>query len=198
MRAEQCDNSTTIDGKHAADTKRFFRMLIAIGTKRTSYNPMKHSTAMATRSDTCGGVSEIGDGGGDVALPPQVRKLWYREREVATLIYTRGPSTAADVMTNLSSPLSNSSVRTMLRRLVEKGVLTQCLGRPGRGAPTVYLPMAIPSAAKASALQQLSAQYFDGSMVNVALAALSAASERQELVDDSIVESIEKARVVRR
>ena len=45
------------------------------------------------------------------------------EREVLQLIWTRGPSTAEAVREKLGKPLKESTVRTVLRRLEEKGYL---------------------------------------------------------------------------
>lgn len=119
-------------------------------------------------------------------LPPHVLDLWAREREVATIVYQRGPSTANEVRACLSAPLSSAAVRSMLMRLVNKGVLRLRPGRRGRGFPAIFIPTSIASDARVQALKKLSTEYFDNSMVRVALAALSVASERGELPDGKI------------
>ena len=54
------------------------------------------------------------------ALPP----LGDLEHEIAQLMWTGGPMTAAAVRKRLSRPLKDPTVRTVLRRLEEKGYLT--------------------------------------------------------------------------
>jgi len=54
------------------------------------------------------------------ALPP----LGDLEHEVANLIWTHGPMTAASVRKLLPRPLKDPTIRTVLRRLEEKGYFT--------------------------------------------------------------------------
>jgi len=106
-------------------------------------------------------------------LPPAVQKLVGRELEIATLIYRRGASTAKEVTAGLSAPLSNSAVRNMLMRLVDKGVLTRCGGRRGGGAcEAVYAPRTVAAKVRQKALTDLSEQYFQGSLLDLASTAL--------------------------
>jgi predicted transcriptional regulator len=46
------------------------------------------------------------------------------EREVMQLVWTSGPITAEEVRPRLSKPLKESTVRTVLKRLEEKGFVT--------------------------------------------------------------------------
>jgi BlaI family transcriptional regulator, penicillinase repressor len=46
------------------------------------------------------------------------------ERQVMQLVWTRGPLTAETVREHLNRPLKESTVRTVLHRLEEKGYLT--------------------------------------------------------------------------
>jgi predicted transcriptional regulator len=55
-------------------------------------------------------------------LPQAVRQLPRREREVAMLIYRKGALTAMEIGSHVSG-VSNGSIRTMLGRLVRKGIL---------------------------------------------------------------------------
>jgi len=57
------------------------------------------------------------------ALPP----LGDLEHEVANLIWTHGPMTAASVRKLLPRPLKDPTIRTVLRRLEEKGYFTHQL-----------------------------------------------------------------------
>ena len=53
-----------------------------------------------------------------------VSDLGNLEREVLQLVWQNGPSTADSVQKALSKPLKESTVRTVLKRLEEKGHLT--------------------------------------------------------------------------
>lgn len=53
-----------------------------------------------------------------------VSDLGELEREVLQLVWQNGPSTADSVQKALSKPLKESTVRTVLKRLEEKGHLT--------------------------------------------------------------------------
>jgi predicted transcriptional regulator len=97
-------------------------------------------------------------------LPPQVTRLARREREIATIIYTKGACTAKDIETLVFPPLSNAAIRSMLVRLVGKGILKREWGKRGRGQKFVYLPTITPAEVKRRALKQLSEEYFEGSL----------------------------------
>ncbi|HEY0627919.1 MAG TPA: BlaI/MecI/CopY family transcriptional regulator [Sphingomicrobium sp.] len=103
------------------------------------------------------------------ALPPQVQHLAGRERELASKIYLHGPMTAEALEAQLSTKLSNSAIRSMLARLCEKGVLTRrrrsLAASNARKVAFVYLPAITPEAVKRRALEQLAADYFDGSLL---------------------------------
>jgi predicted transcriptional regulator len=104
-------------------------------------------------------------------LPPQVRSLADREREVATIVYRRGASTAIDVERRLSAKITNAAVRSMLVRLTKKGILVREGGTRGRGQQCVYLPAITLADVKERALRQLASRYFQGSMLTLALEA---------------------------
>ena len=72
-------------------------------------------------------------------LPLEVERLFPREKEITeTLVYSRGLVTAVDVEQDLSEPICNAAVRSMLNRLVRKGVLSRA--KCGRGGAFVYGP----------------------------------------------------------
>lgn len=107
------------------------------------------------------------------ALPLSVQKLASREREIATIVHIHGAATAKEVEAELSPPLSNSAVRIMLSRLVEKGILSRCGGRKGGGShEAIYSPSGSAGKLRQKALKDLSEQYFDGSLLDVAATAL--------------------------
>jgi predicted transcriptional regulator len=110
---------------------------------------------------------------------PQLEKLAWREREVATIVYRHGASTANEVQARLSGPISNGAVRSMLVRLVGKGILMRRWGKRGRGQEYVYLPVITPAEVKHRALVEVSEKYFEGSLSAVALGVL-------ELIDGQL------------
>jgi predicted transcriptional regulator len=58
------------------------------------------------------------------ALPPNLPPLGDLEHEIANLIWTHGPMTAAAVRKLLPRALKDPTIRTVLRRLEEKGYLS--------------------------------------------------------------------------
>jgi len=75
------------------------------------------------------------------------------------IIYRLGEATAKDVMENLEDPPSYSSVRTLLRKLVEKGHVDH----RESGLKYVYYPLVERKAASKSALSNLVKTFFSGS-----------------------------------
>lgn len=107
------------------------------------------------------------------ALPREVQLLLRREREVATIVYALGAATANDVLARLEVRLANASVRSMLNRLVAKGILMRSLA----GRRFIYLPRLSASDSMRRALFQFADDYFGGSLE-------AAAQAMQEIVAD--------------
>lgn len=95
-------------------------------------------------------------------------RLYRREREIASFVYANGLVTAKQVQAALSDPISNPAVRSMLARLVEKGVLTRLKGHFEGGF--LYGPALTELSAREISLKQFAQDYFDGSLQNVAKA----------------------------
>ena len=129
---------------------------------------------MASRAIRTGGViCAHAPQGRPAPLPACVRKLKGREREVATVVYEHGASSAQDVAGRLSTRLSSSAVRSMLMRLVGKGVLMREAGRKGGArCKSIYFPPSATNEGREDALRELADQYFDGSLVEMAMTAL--------------------------
>ena len=119
------------------------------------------------------GISNAG-----VRLPASVLNLAGREREVATIVYERGAATARAVESALSVKLTNAAIRSMLQRLVAKGVLTREFGARGRGLSAVYMPAVTLDHVKDDAIETICRRYFGGSLLNVALRALDLLAEQ--------------------
>ena len=113
-----------------------------------------------------------------VRLPASVLNLAGREREVATIVYERGAATARAVEAALSVRITNAAIRSMLQRLVAKGVLTREFGARGRRLSAVYMPAVTLDHVKDDAIQTICRRYFDGSLLNVALRVLDLLAEQ--------------------
>ena len=93
--------------------------------------------------------------------------LTKRERQIMDALYRLGRATAGDIRRELTGSPSDSTVRTQLRVLEEKGHV-----RHEHGLRYVYLPVISRHAARKSALRHLVDTFFDGSPANVVTALL--------------------------
>jgi predicted transcriptional regulator len=98
------------------------------------------------------------------ALPPAVLKLFPRMRELATIVYLNGGATARDVQANIDEPPTICGVRTLLNRLVRKGILNR--RRSGRHTEVLYLPAIVTPELRRAALVHFLDRNFDGSVVS--------------------------------
>jgi predicted transcriptional regulator len=116
--------------------------------------------------------------------------LSRRERQIMDVLFARGSATAAEIGAALPDGPGNSSVRTLLRVLEDKGHVTHReVGRVYEYAPTVPLERA-----RRSALSHLLDTFFAGSVEGVVATLLSEHGSRLEpdaaeriarLVDDA-------------
>jgi BlaI family transcriptional regulator, penicillinase repressor len=106
------------------------------------------------------------------------------------VIYTRGESTALEVLGDLPDPPSRTAVRTFLRILEEKGHLTH----RQRGREFVYRPIRPRTQAARAALRRLLSTFFEGSMERAVAAHLADPKTRlsgeqfarlRELIDEA-------------
>jgi BlaI family transcriptional regulator, penicillinase repressor len=95
--------------------------------------------------------------------------LSKREQEIMDLAYRRGRLTTSDATEMLSGEPSNSTVRTLLRILEEKGQLSHEV-QDGR---YIYIPTAPRNSAAQKALQSVIRTFFSGSVGDVVAALLS-------------------------
>lgn len=82
------------------------------------------------------------------------------ERAVMHVIWGRGPSTAEEVRTILDRPLKESTIRTVLKVLEEKGYLTHSVD----GRTFVYKAARQPEQAAASAVKRIIDRLCNGSI----------------------------------
>ena len=91
---------------------------------------------------------------------PSILRLGRRERQIMEVVYRLGQASVAQVLEALADPPSYSSVRTMLRLLEEKGHLRH----KEEGRRFVYTPVVTPGKASRSALANMLATFFEGSV----------------------------------
>src|SRR5918912_248703 len=85
--------------------------------------------------------------------------LTRRERQVMDILFRRGEATVAEVMAELPDPPTYSAVRSILRILEEKGMITH----QEDGPRYVYLPAMNTERAREDALRHVIRTFFDGS-----------------------------------
>ena len=94
--------------------------------------------------------------------------LTKRERQIMDQLYRHGRATATEIRESLRGARSDSTVRTQLRVLEDKGHVRH----EEHGLRFVYLPTVPRHAARRSALKHLVETFFDGSHANVVTALL--------------------------
>ena len=100
-------------------------------------------------------------------LPSEFEKLGSRQRELIRVIYGRGGATARDLHAGIPDPpASICGLRTLLRRMVTRGLLRT---RPsGRRRELLYLPTAAGSDTRLCAFDIIAKQHFRGSKYRAA------------------------------
>jgi predicted transcriptional regulator len=117
--------------------------------------------------------------------------LTKRERQIMDLLYRLGRATASEIRESLAGQPSDSTVRTQLRVLEEKGHVRH----EEHGLRFIYMPTVPRHTARKSALNHLVDTFFDGSHAKVVTTLLGSDSSR--LSDDEldrIAEMIDSAR----
>jgi predicted transcriptional regulator len=94
-------------------------------------------------------------------------RLTRREREIMHAVFALGNrASAEEIRARLTSPPGDSSVRVMLTRLEQKGLLKH----QQDGLRYLYSATTPPAVAKRSALQQFVDTFFSGSMTEMVTA----------------------------
>lgn len=118
--------------------------------------------------------------------------LSRRERQVMDILYRRGEATVAEVMADLPDPPTYSAVRSILRILMEKDLITH----REDGPRYVYLPAVNAERARDDALKHLIRTFFDGSAEQAVAAVLRVSDAKlSESEIEALRERIRKARV---
>lgn len=122
-----------------------------------------------------------------------LNKLPPRERQIVNLLYERGEMAVADICDSLPDQPSGSAVRTMLKRLEDKGFVRRTESDRG----FLYSPAVSDNVAKRTALSEIVRVFFNGSAAGAA-SALLGMSERLDNNDlDDIEAMIAKARAAK-
>jgi predicted transcriptional regulator len=117
--------------------------------------------------------------------------LSRRERQVMDILVRRGEATAAEVMADLPDPPTYSSVRSILKILVDKGQATF----REEGLRYVYLPATDAKDLREEALKHLIRTFFNGSADQTIAAVLRVSDSK--LTDDEIARLQERIRKAR-
>lgn len=102
------------------------------------------------------------------------QSLSRRERQVMNILFRRGEATVAEVMADLPDPPTYSAVRSILRILAEKDMITH----KEDGPRYVYLPAVNTGRARDEALEHVVRTFFDGSTEQAVTALLRISDTR--------------------
>ena len=111
---------------------------------------------------------------------PVTPALTKRERQIMDVLYRLGRATAADILDALHDPPGNSTVRTQLRVLEQKGHVRH----EEEGLRYLYMPTVPRHSARRSALKHLVETFFEGSTSKAVAALLG--GEGPRVTDDDL------------
>jgi predicted transcriptional regulator len=120
-----------------------------------------------------------------------VPELARRERQIMDVIFQLGEATVGDVLERLPDPPSYSSVRTIIRKIEARGLLTHRQD----GKRYVYRARQSRETASRTALQKLMDVFFSGSAPDTVAAIMDVSAKNLDPADlDRIAEIIDQAR----
>src|SRR5215471_4845113 len=102
------------------------------------------------------------------------RDLSRRERQIMDILYRQGPVGAAEIMKELPVELNDSTVRTHLRILEEKGFIQH----EEEGLRYIYRPVVSRNTMRRSALKHLIDTFYEGSTEKVVAALIGSEATR--------------------
>jgi predicted transcriptional regulator len=109
------------------------------------------------------------------------KQLSRRERQIVEAVYRLTEATVAEVLEQIPDPPGYDSIRTTMRLLEDKGVLSHRRD----GQRYVYRATVEKGTARQNALNELVRTFFDGSAEAAALALLEL--DRDEVEDDELL-----------
>jgi len=120
----------------------------------------------------------------------RLAQLTLREREIVNAVFSLGNrASAEEIRAQLTNPPSDSSVRVMLTRLEQKGVLKH----QAEGRKFLYSATVPPAIAKKTGLQPYLQAFFGGSLARM-MTSLVAESSFTDDELDALKAEIERAR----
>ena len=119
-----------------------------------------------------------------------LNKLPPRERQIVNLLYERGEMAVSDICDSLPDRPSGSAIRTMLKRLEDKGFVQR--HESDRGF--LYRPVVRDDVARKSALSEIVRVFFNGSPAGAASALLGMTDGLDKTELDEIEAMIARAR----
>ncbi|MEI6712109.1 MAG: BlaI/MecI/CopY family transcriptional regulator [Verrucomicrobiota bacterium] len=119
-------------------------------------------------------------------MPSDTHQLSRRERQIMDIIFAAGEATAAEVAAALPGEPSDSTVRTLLRIMEEKGHLKH----REEGPRFVYLPIRTRAEESKSALKRVVKTFFEGSFVDAVAALVDTADGKLPPEDLKRIEAI--------
>ena len=122
-----------------------------------------------------------------------LNKLPPRERQIVNLLYERGDMAVSDICDSLPDRPSGSAVRTMLKRLEDKGFVRRTDSERG----FVYSPVVSDSVARKTALREIVRVFFQGSPAGAASALLGMTDGIDAAELDEIESMIAQARAAK-
>ena len=118
---------------------------------------------------------------GSTDLTHDPSDLGELERSILTLVWRFGSMTAEHVREELGRPLKDSTIRTVLRRLEEKGYLTHSV----EARTFLYRPAESPQVVAGRAVQRIVDWFCEGSMESLLVGMVDA-----ELLDKAELERL--------
>jgi BlaI family transcriptional regulator, penicillinase repressor len=122
-----------------------------------------------------------------------LNKLPPRERQIVNLLYERGDMAVSDICDSLPDNPSGSAVRTMLKRLEDKGFVRRTESERGY----LYSPAVRDDVARKSALSEIVKTFFNGSPAGAASALLGMTDRLDTNELDEIEAMIARARAAK-
>lgn len=120
-------------------------------------------------------------------------KLPPRERQIVNLLYERGEMAVSEICESLPDQPSGSAVRTMLKRLEDKGFVSR--SESDRGF--LYSPTVADSVARKTALSEIVRVFFNGSPAGAASALLGMSDRLDASELDELEGMIARARAAK-
>lgn len=120
-------------------------------------------------------------------------KLPPRERQIVDLLYERGSLSSSEITDALPDQPSGGAVRTMLKRLEEKGFVRRSESERG----LLYSPAVADSVARRSALSEVVRVFFNGSAAGAATALLGMSDRMEPEQLDELEAMIARARAAK-